>query len=237
MHLREISRNATIQAGSFNADSRGRWYLNVTVEIPLSDACHDGPPIGIDLGLKVLVALSTGEKIVAPRLLRASEIRLATAQRARKTKRVRAIHRKVTNRRKDFLHKLSRRLTTEFGTIIVGDVSAAKLARSRMAKSVFDASWANLKGMLSYKAITRGGIFLEVCEADTTQTCSECGAKPASRPRGIAGLRMREWVCDDCAAVHDRDVNAARNILRCGLAALAEGTSLQAGNSGLQAEE
>jgi putative transposase len=77
--------------------------------------------------------------------------------------------------------------------------------------------------MLAYKAITRGGVFLEVSEANTTQTCSECGCLPASRPRGIAGLRIREWRCADCGRVHDRDVNAARNILRIGQDALVEG--------------
>jgi transposase len=68
-----------------------------------------------------------------------------------------------------------------------------------------------------------GGMLPEVSE--DPQTCSECGRLPSSRPRGIAGLGIREWTCDDCGAVHDRDVNAAKNILRCGLTALAEGTS------------
>jgi len=223
MHLRDIPSDATIQAGSFNADSRGHWYVNITVEIEIASAMHNGPAVGVDLGLKDLAALSTGEKILAPRLVRASEERLATAQRAGKTKRARSIHRKVANRRKDFLHKVSHRLTKQFGTIVVGDVGAARMARSRMAKSVLDAGWASLKGMLAYKAMTRGGVLLEVCEANTTQTCSECGCLPASRPRGIAGLRIREWRCDDCGRVHDRDVNAARNILRIGQDALVEG--------------
>jgi putative transposase len=94
-----------------------------------------------------------------------------------------------------------------------------------MAKSVLDAGWSDLKRMLSYKAIMHGGSTLEVCEAWTTQVCSECGCLPASRPRGIANLRIREWRCDDCGTVHDRDVNAARNILRLGLETLVEGAS------------
>jgi len=78
--------------------------------------------------------------------------------------------------------------------------------------------------MLAWKLRLRGGgMLLEVLEHHTTQTCSECGRMPSSRPRGIAGLGIREWTCDDCGTVHDRDVNAAKNILRCGLTALAEG--------------
>ena len=77
--------------------------------------------------------------------------------------------------------------------------------------------------MLSYKALMHGGRYLEVSERMSTQTCSECGTLPPSRPKGIAGLGIREWECSDCGAVHDRDVNAARNILRVGLDTLAEG--------------
>lgn len=94
-----------------------------------------------------------------------------------------------------------------------------------MAKSVHDAGWSDFKRMLSYKAIRHGGMFLEVSEAYSTQVCSECGSLPASRPKGIADLGIREWTCDDCGTVHDRDVNAARNILRTGQRALDEGAA------------
>jgi IS605 OrfB family transposase len=223
MHLRDLPEGVVLRAGSFNADSRGRWYINVAFEASVMEAGHAGSAVGIDLGLKDLAALSTGEKIEAPRLVRSAEAKLAVAQRARKTKRARAIHRKVANRRKDFLHKKSAEITQRFGLIVVGNVSPSKMARSSMAKSVLDAGWASFKDMLSYKAITRGGMLLEVPEANTTQVCSECGAMPPSRPKGIAHLGIREWQCDDCGAVHDRDVNAARNILRLGQQSLAEG--------------
>jgi putative transposase len=233
---RPIPESARIGAGSFNQDSRGRWYLNVPVEVETANVASI-EKVGIDLGLASLAALSTGEKIEAPRFYRKSEAALATIQRARKTKRAKAIHAKVRNRRKNFLHKESTKLAKEFGLIVVGDVSPSNIARSRFAKSVLDAGWADFKQMLSYKAIRHGGSTLEVCERMTSQTCSECGSLPASRPKGIAGLRIREWCCDDCGAVQDRDVNAARNILRCGLASLAEGTPPLAGNPGLQAGE
>jgi len=151
-----------------------------------------------------------------PKFYRRSEERPATAQRARKTKRARAIHAKIANRRKDFLQKASAKLAKEYGFIFVGGISPSKLAQTWMAKSVFDASWSRFKDMLAWKLRLRsGGMLLEVLEHHTTQTCSECGRMPSSRPRGIAGLGIREWTC----------VNAAKNILRCGLTALAEGTS------------
>jgi transposase, IS605 OrfB family, central region len=233
---RPIPEGSRIGAGSFNQDSRGRWYLNVPVEIATASVASI-EKVGIDLGLGSLVALSTGKTIEAPQFYRKSELALATAQRARKTKRARAIHAKARNRRKDFLHKESARLTQQFGLIVVGDVSPSRIARSRFAKSVLDAGWADLKQMLSYKSIRNGGSMLQVSEHLTSQTCSECGCLPPSRPRGIAGLRKRVFNCDDCGAALDRDVNAAVNILRLGLQTLVAGAPLKAGNPGLQAGE
>lgn len=220
MHLRdELKAGVKIGAGSFNADAKGRWYLNIPVEVE----CADSAPanrVGIDLGLHTLATLSTGDKIEALRLYRASETKLGTAQRARKTKRVRAIHAKVANRRKDHLHKVSAKIAKEFGLIIVGDVSPKKLAKTSMAKSVLDAGWSNFKTMLSYKSHLRGGSAIEVSERYTTQICSSCGCNPVSSPKGRADLNKRDWVCRDCGTEHDRDQNAALNILRCGLATL-----------------
>jgi putative transposase len=225
MHLRdELKAGVKIGASSFNQDAKGHWYLNIPVEIECAQPDY-ADAVGIDLGLKTLASLSTGDSIEMPRFYRESEQALATAQRARKTKRARAIHAKVRNRRKDFLHKASLALAKEFGTIIVGDVSPKKLVKTRMAKSVHDAGWSGFKTMISYKAMMHGGRMVEASEAYTTQTCSECGSLPPSRPKGIAGLEIREWTCDDCGAVHDRDHNAAKNILRVGLDALAEGAS------------
>lgn len=234
MHLRDLPAGVKIAAGSFSADSKGRWYLNACVEI----ATADHAPltrVGIDLGLKDLATLSDGRKIEAPRLYRKSEAALAAAQRAGKSKRVRAIHAKIANRRKDFIHKLSHQLTKEYGLIVIGDVSASKLTQTRMAKSVLDAGWSDLKAKLLHKSIRNGGSCLEVSERMTSQTCSSCGAKPPGRPKGIAGLSKRDWVCDECSAVHDRDANAALNILRTGLRTLVAGTLIEAGGNGAKA--
>ena len=223
MHLREILKPGMhFGAGSFNSDNKGRWYINLLIEVETANVA----PIkyaGIDLGLKTLAMVSSGVEIETPSFYRKAEQTLATAQRRRKTKRITAIHAKVANRRKDFLHKASAAIAKEFGCIFIGDVSSSKLARTKMAKSVLDAGWADFKRMLSYKAIRHGGSALEVSEHLTTQTCSGCGSLPASRPKGIAGLSKRMWTCDDCGAVHDRDVNAAQNILRIGLDTLSGG--------------
>ncbi len=224
MHLRdELRQGVKIASGSFNADSRGRWYLNICVAVKTSNEAINGR-IGIDLGLHDLATLSDGMKIAAPRFYRASEAILATAQRHKKKKRVKAIHANIANRRKDFLHKASAKIAKEYGLIIVGDVSPKKLARTIVAKGVLDAGWSDFRRMLSYKAIRHGGSMREVSEHLSTQTCSECGTLPSSRPKGIAGLSKRVWQCDDCGTVHDRDVNAARNILRIGMDTLLGGT-------------
>lgn len=242
MHLRdELNPGIKIGAGSFNQDAKGRWYLNVPIEVE----CATSAPIsrvGIDLGLKSLATLSTGEKIEAPRFYRASEEKLATAQRARKTpKRIRNIHAKIANRRKDFLHKASAKIAKEHGLIVVGDLSPSKIAQTRFAKSSLDVGWSDFKRMLSYKAIMHGGSALEVSERYTSQSCSCCGSLSSeSRPRGITGLSIRRWICDDCGTEHDRDVNAAINIVRVGLHTLVAGASMLVGgerNPRLQAGE
>ncbi|KVH74889.1 transposase [Burkholderia ubonensis] len=115
-------------------------------------------------------------------------------------------------------------LVRRFDYIAVGNVSAAKLARTRMAKSVYDAFWSSFRDKLHYKAIAHGAMFEEVDESGSTQSCSSCGSKDSTtRPRGIAGLRIREWTCSGRGVVHDRDTNAALNILRCGRASPAVG--------------
>ena len=98
-----------------------------------------------------------------------------------------------------------------------------KLAKTRMAKSALDAGWGMLRTMLDYKSHGARIVYEVVDESYSTQACSSCGAISASSPRGGAGLGIREWDCPVCGAVHDRDVNAARNILAAGHGRLAGG--------------
>jgi putative transposase len=222
---RAIPEGASIKDGtSFSRDTRGHWFLNVCVEIPDGAARPMNNGIGIDLGLKELAALSNGEKIENPRHYRQLEEALGKAQRAHKLRLSRTLHAKINNSRRDFLHKQSLDIVCRFDYIAVGNVSAVKLAKTKMAKSVHDASWTAFRSMLAYKAVKHGAWFEEVDESFSSQVCSMCGDKPASRPRGIADLGIRQWCCSSCDAVHDRDVNAAKNILaRHGHVSPAEG--------------
>ena len=216
-----------LRAGSFSQDARGRWYLNVVVKVQ-AKASAGTAAVGIDLGLKEAAVTSTGERIEG-RFYRKLECKLGIAQRAKKKKRVKAIHAKIANQRKDLLHQFSTRLVKNHAAIFVGDVASSKLVKTKMAKSTLDAGWASLKTMLEYKSHQAGIVFMEVNEAYSTQTCSCCGVIPASSPKGRAGLRMREWVCSACGTAHDRDINAARNILAAGHGRLAAGITVSSG--------
>jgi IS605 OrfB family transposase len=182
--------------------------------------------IGIDLGLKDLAALSNAKKIPAPGFYRRAEKALAVAQKAHKRRRVKAIQARTARRRMDFLHNRSVEIAKAFDYIAVGNINASGLAQTSLAKSALDAGWSSFRKMLAYKAVRHGARYVEVDERFTTQTCSNCGALPDSRPRGIAVLGIREWTCSDCGVIHDRDFNAAKNILRRGRATLAAGISV-----------
>jgi putative transposase len=208
------------KGGAFVEDARGRWYVCFQVEVEEVAGVGRGA-VGIDLGLKTLATCSDGAKIENPRHLAQYAERLAIAQRAGNRKRAKAIQAKIANARRDFLHKASTALVRNNRLIVVGDVNAAKLKKTRMAKSVSDAGWSMFREQLRYKASRHGVAFIVANERMTSQVCSCCGSNPGSSPKGIGALGIRAWVCSDCGESHDRDVNAARNILRVGLSAQA----------------
>ena len=222
-------------AGSFSEDARGRWYFNTTVKVE-SKLSEGRQPVGIDLGLSAVATTSDGEKLERRNLTNEFAKELATAQRANKRKRVKAIHARIANSRKDALHKFTTEMTNRYGAIFVGDVSSLKLVKTRMAKSVLDAGWGMLKTQLKYKAVARSVEFEEVNERYTTQICSCCHEISDNSPKGRAGLGIREWICTECGTPHDRDVNAARNILRLGLQSLEAGISVLPPLAGAQSE-
>ena len=210
------------RAGAFAEDARGRWYFCVQVEARPATG-HDGVGVGVDLGLKDIAVTSDGDRLEHGRWYRCTQEAVGCAARARKPGRVRALHAKVKNQRRDALHKFSRLLVDRCSEIVVGDVSPSAVGKTRLAKSVYDSGWTMLRSMLKYKSEHAGIRYAKVHERNTIRTCSCCGTIPASSPRGRAGLRMREWTCSDCGARHDRDVNAARNILELGYQLPAEG--------------
>lgn len=208
-------------AGNISEDSRGRWYLNVCVTVKRQPKSANRESVsksalGVDLGLKDFLATSEGELVEAQRFYRDLEPKLAVAQRAGRKARVRAIHAKISNRRKDFLHKLSTGLVASHQAIFVGDVDAQALAKTKMAKSVLDAGWSAFRTMLQYKCDDAGVWFKNLDEKFSSQVCSACGARTG--PKGLAGLSARSWNCGACGAEHQRDVNSARVMRARGLA-------------------
>jgi IS605 OrfB family transposase len=167
--------------------------------------------VGIDLGLKDIAVTSEGERLEAGRWTREFAGKLAMAQRRGHKRQARRLHRKAARCRADALHKFSRRMVDQYQNIVVGDASSPKLAKTRLAKSVLDSGWGMLRAQLQYKGPAAGRSVQVVSETYTSVTCSSCGA--LSGPRGVNGLIVRSWECRECGDSHDRDVNAARNIL------------------------
>ena len=209
----------------------GRYHASFVVERPATPLPPVDRTAGIDLGLAVFAAVAasdgTTELVANPRHLRAAERRLAKAQRAlsRKRKgsanrakarhRVAVCHRKVRDRRADQHHQLALRLVRENQAVAVEDLAVAGLARTRLAKSVHDAGWATFVSLLQEKAAQHGRQVVKVGRWEpTSQTCSACGHRDGPKP-----LSTRAWQCAVCGAAHDRDVNAARNILKLLVAA------------------
>ena len=215
-----------VKTGSFVEDSRGRWYICLVVDSVKQENTVATKAIGIDLGLKDIATCSDGIVVSNPKFYRKYEQKLGIAQRAKNKKRVRALYAKIANCRKDHLHKASTMLVKNNALIVVGNLSAKKLVRTKMAKSVLDTGFAALKTMLKYKCENAGVLFEEVNEAYTTQTCSCCGEITANSPKGRSGLGIREWNCMECGTLHDRDINSAINILALGHKRLAVGIPL-----------
>jgi putative transposase len=196
------------------------WHLCLFIdaepnEIPI---IGDGQ-VGIDPGFKSLLVLSTGEKIAHPRELEASAKRLAQAQRGRRKKLTAKIQERIANQRKDRNHKLSRRLVSE-NKLIAFSADQHKNIAKKFGKSVSSSSHYQLRQMLSYKCRAGGREYVEVDSRFTTMTCSACGSK--SGPKGWIGLAVRIWDCA-CGARHDRDINAACNVLLSALGSSVEG--------------
>jgi putative transposase len=202
----------------------GRYYASFVVwreptPLPVCDR-----EAGIDLGLSSLVVTSDGEVVANPRFYRVAQRRLRRAQRvlsrrqkgsanrARARHRVAVVHRKVRDARLDHAHKTALRLVRDNQAVYAEDLCVSGLARTRLAKSVSDAGWSQLLRCIEEKAVQYGRMFAKVGRFEpTSQVCSACGVKDGPKPLGI-----RRWVCAACGTVHDRDVNAARNILALG---------------------
>ncbi|MGC1389351.1 MAG: transposase [Steroidobacteraceae bacterium] len=202
------------KAGCFAQDAVGDWWLCIPVDLSLAPAVATMSAVGLDLGLKDTVSTSDGEKLEAGRFYRHIERRIAQTQRRGHKRQAKRLHRTAARRRKDALHKYSRKIVDRYRIIVVGDVSSTQLAKTRMAKSVLDSGWGMLKTQLRYKGQQAGRSVRIVSERYTKQACSSCGA--LTGPTGLDMLDVRTWMCSGCGDTHDRDVNAAKNILSAG---------------------
>jgi putative transposase len=207
-------------------EAGGRYYASFVVEREATPLPACDREVGIDLGLASLAITSDGEVIGNPRFLRAKERKLARAQRAmsRKQKgsanrakarrRVAVLHRKVRETRLDHAHKTALKLVRDNQAVYAEDLCVSGLARTNLAKSVYDAGWSQLLRLIEEKAGQYGRTFARIGRFEpTSQVCSACGVKDGPKP-----LNVREWTCAACGTIHDRDVNAARNILAAGRA-------------------
>jgi putative transposase len=225
---RPLPQGAAPSTVTVSQDVAGRWHVSLLVEdpgvkpLPAADTA-----VGVDAGLDHLLTLSTGEKISNPRHERRHRARLATAQRklsrkakgsanrAKACRKVARIHARITDRRRDHLHKLTTRLVRENQTIVIEDLTVRNLLKNgKLARAISDAAWSEFRSMLEYKAQWYGR---EVIVVDrwfpSSKLCSNCGRLQDTMP-----LNVRTWTCDGCGITHDRDSNAAKNLLAAGLA-------------------
>jgi putative transposase len=200
-----------LKTGSFTHDARGRWYVNFQCEVSDATEPVGQAEIGIDLGLTNQIACSDGVIYSRENLTRQHEEVLAMAQRAGKTKRAKALQAKIANTRMDWTHKATTAIARRAKLIVIGDVSSAKLTKTPFAKSTYDAAWYSVRHQLHYKATRLAGVCVPGRETFSSVTCSACSQRTG--PSGLRTLGVRAWVCSCCGVAHDRDVNAARNIL------------------------
>jgi len=206
-------------------DAAGRHFASFVVQTEDHPLPAVESEVGVDLGLTHFAVLSDGTKVAAPRFLRRAARKLRRLQqdlsraqpgsqnRKKAVVKVARAHARVADTRRDWQHKLSTAIIRDNQAVYVEDLCVVGLARTRLAKSVHDAGWASFTSMLEYKTARCGRVFARIGRfVPTSQTCSQCGRLDGPKP-----LSVRSWTCL-CGAVHDRDVNAARNVLAAGQA-------------------
>ncbi|MFJ8580744.1 RNA-guided endonuclease InsQ/TnpB family protein [Micromonospora sp. NPDC093277] len=232
---RPLPEGATPSTVTVSQDPAGRWFVSLLCDDLIPDAPATTAAVGIDAGLDSLLTLSTGEKITNPRGERADRARLARAQQhlARKEKgsanrakarlKVARVHARIADRRRDHLHKVTTRLVRDTQTIVIEDLTVRNMIKNhRLARAISDAGWRQFRTMLEYKADWYGRDLITVDRwYPSSKLCSTCGTLAEQMP-----LAVRSWTCR-CGAVHDRDVNAARNLLAAGLAVTACGAGVR----------
>ncbi|MGV0029276.1 RNA-guided endonuclease InsQ/TnpB family protein [Phormidesmis priestleyi] len=205
----------------------GRWTVSLLTDVEIEPLPESPNQVGVDLGITSLIALSTGEKVANPKGFKAKRAKLRKVQKAlsRKQKgsnnrykarlKVAKVHAEISDARKDFLHKLTTRLVRENQTIAVEDLAVKNMVKNRkLSLAIRDASWGELVRQLEYKCDWYGRTLVKIDRwFPSSKRCGNCGHIVDRLP-----LNIREWDCPKCGTRHDRDVNAANNILAAGLA-------------------
>uniref|UniRef100_UPI003B3A4D4C RNA-guided endonuclease InsQ/TnpB family protein n=1 Tax=Herbaspirillum huttiense TaxID=863372 RepID=UPI003B3A4D4C len=232
---RQIPKGAKVTTCTVSKDASGRYHVSMLCDDAVSTKEQAMGQVGIDLGLTHFAILSTGEKIAAPNVFRKNEKKLAklsrrlakkkigSANRMKAKLKVARMHAKTADSRRDFLHKLSTRLINENQVIAIESLAVSNLQKNRnLAKSISDAGWSEFVRQLTYKAEWYGRTLIGIDRwYPSSKRCSDCGHTAAKIP-----LHIRQWTCPECGSIHDRDINAARNVLAAGLAVSAHGESV-----------
>ena len=232
---RTLPKATKLTTVTISKDAAGRYFVSMLCDDMVRPKPKAKGKIGIDLGLTHFAILSTGEKIAAPNTFRKNETKLAKLQRRLATKqkgsrnrtkarlKVARLHARIADSRKDFLHKLSTRLINENQVIAIESLAVSNMQKNHcLAKSISDAGWSEFVRQLEYKSLWYGRELVGIDRwYPSSKRCSDCGHAVQKMP-----LSVRGWTCSECGVVHDRDINAARNILAAGLAVSAHGVGV-----------
>ncbi len=219
-------------------DTAGRYFVCILVEEDIKPLAVVNKQVGLDLGLKSMVILSTGETVGNPKFFHKEEKKLAKAQRrlSKKQKgsknrtkarhKVARIHARISDRRRDYQHQLSTRIIRENQVVCVESLHVKNLVKNHcLAKAISDVGWSEFVRQLEYKAAWYGRTLVKIDKwYPSSKRCFDCGHLLDSLT-----LDVRSWTCPACGVVHDRDINAAKNILAAGLAVTACGEAVRPG--------
>lgn len=224
--------NGKIKSATISQNPSGKYYVSILVETECIPMDSIGSVIGIDLGIKDLLITSDGKKKENPKYIKKYESKLAKEQRKLSHKKkgsnnwnkqrikIARVYEKIHNTRIDNLHKISRKLISENQVIISEDLAVSNMVKNHnLAKAIYDASWYELTRQLQYKADWNNRQYIKIGRfTKSSQPCHVCGYINSD----TKDLSVRKWTCPQCGTTHDRDVNAAINILNEGLKILKE---------------